>query len=84
MTHMTAGQLRTDMTSALERVVRRRDRIVLRRNKKDIAALVPIEDLRTLERLEDIEDLGDAYAILEEVKREGTVPWEKVKKNLGL
>ena len=67
--------------------VRRGERIVLRRGSKPVAALVSIADLRLLERLEDEEDRLDVEAAreaLEEIKVSGTVPWEKVKADLGL
>jgi len=39
---------------------------------------------RILEEEEDRIDLKDARAALEEVKREGTIPFEQIKKELGL
>ena len=51
---------------------------------KELAALVPMEDLMLLEELEDRLDLEDARAALAEAEEKGTVPWEKVKKDLGL
>lgn len=35
-------------------------------------------------REEEIEDLKDIRAAREEIRREGTLPWEEVKKDLGL
>jgi hypothetical protein len=43
-----------------------------------------MEDLRFLEDLEDRVDLEDARTALAESEKEGTIPWEKVKKDLGL
>ena len=67
----------------LERV-RQGERVVLRRGRKAVAAVVPIEDLKRLQKLEDEEDLRDVRAALKEAKRKGTIPWEKVKAELGL
>lgn len=39
---------------------------------------------RHLEEQEDNEDLEDLKVIREEIAREGTVPWEQVKQELGL
>lgn len=33
---------------------------------------------------EEEEDLADIRTIREEIRREGTIPWEDVKKDLGL
>ena len=69
--------------SALERA-RHGERIILRQGKKAVAACVPISDLRRLQKLEDDEDLRDIRAARTEMKRKGTIPWEKVKAELGL
>lgn len=69
--------------SALDRA-RRGERVVLRKGKKAVAAVVPIADLRRLQKLEEEEDLKDIRAARVEMKRKGTIPWEKVKAELGL
>ncbi len=48
---------------------------------KELAAVVPIEDVKLLEELEDRLDLEVAR---EALKEEGTIAWEKVKAELGL
>ncbi|HBH81703.1 MAG TPA: prevent-host-death family protein, partial [Nitrospira sp.] len=48
------------------------------------AAVVPIEDVQLLEEIEDRLDLDEARAALASVKREGTVTWKKIKRDLGL
>jgi hypothetical protein len=47
-------------------------------------AVVPVENLLLLERLEDEEDLRDVRASRAETKRKGTIPWDQVKASLGL
>lgn len=56
----------------------------MRRGRKVVAAVVPIEDLRLLQRLEDEEDILDARTALREARRKGSIPWEKVKAELNL
>ena len=75
---------RDSFADTLNRVSYSKERIVIRRHGKELAALVPIEDLRFLEELEDRLDLEEARAALAEVESEGTVPWEKVKEELGI
>ncbi len=75
---------RDSMSDTLNRVSYSKERIVIRRHGKDLAALVPIEDLRFLEELEDRMDLEEARVALAETEKEGTIPWEEVKKDLGL
>lgn len=60
------------------------ERVVLRRGRKAVAAVVSIEDLARLQKLEDEEDVRDARTALKEAAKKGTVPWEKVKTELGL
>jgi PHD/YefM family antitoxin component YafN of YafNO toxin-antitoxin module len=47
-----------------------------------VSAVLPIEEYQALlERLEDLEDLAEARAVLERIDqdREETIPWEAVK-----
>ena len=71
---------RNDFADIVNRVAYARERVILHRRKKPVAAVVPLEDLELLEKLEDRMDLEDARKRLSEP----TVPWSKVKKDLGL
>lgn len=84
MTKVSAAEARNDFSEILNRASFGKERIVLTRRGKDLAAIVPIEDLELLERLEDRIDLDDARAALAEVREGGTVTWEKLKSDLGL
>jgi prevent-host-death family protein len=53
MPEVTVSELRADMATAVNRVAFGKERIVVQRQGKRIAALVPIEDLEALEALED-------------------------------
>ncbi len=66
----------------MNRVAFRRERIVLHRHGKDVAAIVPIEDLEILEQLENRMDLDAARAALNETEPRDS--WTKLKKGLGL
>lgn len=83
-TKLTVGQVRDQFADALNQVAYRGDRIIIERRGKDIAAVVPIEDLELLELLEDRLDLEKARTALKEAESEGTIPWEQVKAELGL
>jgi prevent-host-death family protein len=75
-----------EIDEILERVTSDGERVILRRRGKKVAAVVPIEDLKLLEELEDRQDVELAQAALEEMKRTGEkpIPWSKVKAKLGL
>jgi hypothetical protein len=62
-------------------VVYQGERIVLERHGKDVVAMVPVEDLKLLEGLEDRMDLEEAR---ERLKEPGRIPWKKIKARLGL
>jgi PHD/YefM family antitoxin component YafN of YafNO toxin-antitoxin module len=82
MTRLTASQLREDLASALNKVAFGGERIVLQRNKKDVAALVSMEDLSLLRALEDKLDLEEMKKAVDEPG--ANIPWEDVKKELGV
>jgi len=48
---------------------------------KDVAALVPVEDLELLEEIEDRIDVEKAKNALKEKRG---IPWKQLKKELGL
>jgi antitoxin (DNA-binding transcriptional repressor) of toxin-antitoxin stability system len=59
------------------------ERIVVREGGKDVAAIVPMEDLALLEELEDAADVEEARRRLAD-PNEKPIPWEKAKADLGL
>ena len=44
-----------------------------------MAAIIPIEDLKLLERMEDLVDIEDARKAL---KEKGRIPWSQIKKGI--
>ena len=58
------------------------ERVVLSRNNKDVVALVSIEDLTILEKLEDQIDALAADESLQDPRP--SIPWQDVKAKLGL
>ena len=80
----SATKVREQFSDTLNRVAYKRDRVLLERHGKIVAAMIPVEDFELLEELEDRLDLEEARAALAEAKLEGTRPWEKIKAALGL
>jgi PHD/YefM family antitoxin component YafN of YafNO toxin-antitoxin module len=74
------------LPETLNRVVRDRERVIVRRQGKKIAAIVPLEDLAALEEMEDRLDAKDFRAAKRQWLRGGgkTVSWDKLKAELGL
>lgn len=71
---------RSEFADIVNRAAYAGERVVVHRRKKPVAAVVPLEDLALLEELEDRMDLEEARKRL----KESTVPWSKIKKDLGL
>jgi prevent-host-death family protein len=78
---LTASVARQNFSDILNRAAYRGERVVVHRGKKPVAAVVPIEDLELLEKLEDELDVAAARKAL---KEPGAIPWTTVKKKLRL
>jgi prevent-host-death family protein len=85
MTRVAASKVREEFADTLNRVAFGHERIVLNRRGKDLAALVPVEDLKLIEELEDKRDAAAARKALADSRRKGEtpVPWTKARKTLG-
>jgi prevent-host-death family protein len=80
---LTSSEARKDFADVVKGV-RRGQRFLIQRHGKGIAAVVSVEDLEILEMIERRQDLRDAQVALERVEREGAIPWEEAKAQLGL
>ena len=81
MSTITTVELRKHLAEVVNAAKYRKERLVLTRHNKPVAALVPFEDYQLLEALEDKEDLKAALAALDDADDE-LVPWEAVRANL--
>jgi len=77
---LTASVARQNFSDILNRAAFGRERVLVHRGKKPIAAIMPVEDYEFLEDLEDRIDIEEARKRL----NEPTIPWSKIKKDLGL
>ncbi|MHB8994342.1 MAG: type II toxin-antitoxin system Phd/YefM family antitoxin [Armatimonadota bacterium] len=82
MADVTVSELRADMSAAMNRVAFGKERIIVQRQGKALAALVPIEDIEALEACEDRLWVELAEERMAEPGED--VPWKQVKKNAGL
>lgn len=81
---ITTVAARQNFSDLINRVAYGKDRVLLTRRSRALAAVVPIEDIALLEKIEDREDLKAARSALREVKRKGTIPWTRLKKELRI
>jgi prevent-host-death family protein len=84
MSNISTKEAREQLSTVISRAAFTKERVILTRHGKAIAAVVPIEDVELLERLERRIDLEDARAALAEVQKKGTVSWEDLKAELNL
>ena len=79
MSTISTGQLRRRLADALNRARYAKDRIVVERNGRPVAAIVPLTDLKALEALEDA---ADAQAADEAKGESGAIPLAEFLKKL--
>ena len=80
---VSAVQVRKRLAEVVNRAAYGKERVILARRGKAVAAIVSLEDVELLEALEDRIDLENARAALTEAEKEGTVSWEEFKTELS-
>jgi prevent-host-death family protein len=87
MTRLNVSKARDEFPELMNRAAYGKERTIVSRRGKDLAAVIPIDDLRLLERLAqeemDRQDLEDARAALKEAKEKGPVPLRDLMRKLG-
>jgi prevent-host-death family protein len=63
---VSASVAREKFADIVNRVEYRGERVIVRRHNRDVAAVIPIEDLELLRRVEDRMDIRDALKALKE------------------
>ena len=81
MTRLTTDRVKNEFSGTIERVAGAGERIVLERSGESVAAIVPMEDLELLRR---IDDLLDNEAATEARREPLRVPWPTLKRELNL
>jgi len=81
MTHIIAtADAREKFLELIDLVTHNKERVVLTRRGKEIAAIVPIEDLQLLNESENNHDLQEATDALKEARGAGVITLEQLKK----
>jgi len=87
MARLNVSKAREEFPDVVNRAAYGKERTIVSRRGKDLAAVIPIEDLRLLERLvrEEMDriDIEDARAALKEAKEKGTIPLRDLMQELG-
>ncbi len=83
MSKMGTSEARDNFTELINRAAFGGERTVIRRRGKGMAAIVPMEDFDLLEKVEDLIDRDLLKKARTEVRKKGTIPWDKVKADAG-
>lgn len=87
MARLNVSKARAEFPDIVNRAAYGKERTIVSRRGKDLAAVIPIEDLRLLERLAREEtdrlDLEHARAALKEADEKGTIPLRRLMRELG-
>jgi prevent-host-death family protein len=87
MTRLNVSKAREEFPEVVNRAAYGKERTIVSRRGKDLAAVIPMDDLRLLERLAQEEmdriDVKDARAALKEAKEKGTIPLRDLMRELG-
>ncbi len=83
-TRLSISEARDDFAELVNRVAYGRERVRVARRGRDMAVLVPVEDLQLLEALEDELDLAAAGEALADPGNASPVSWEQLRARLGL
>ena len=86
MTEQILASTHDDLSDAIQRV-QDGEPVLLECGGKPVAGIVSVRDLKLLERyIEELEnriDIEEVEKTLAEIEREGTIPWQQAKRELG-
>ena len=77
-------EARDDFADVMNRVAYGHERVLVERRGRSLAAIIPAEDLRILEAIEDEIDIAEARAALADPGNATPRRWDDVKARLGL
>ena len=84
MGNQKGNKEREGFADAINRAAFGNERVLLRRRGRAVAAVVPLNDLRLLEALENRIDLVDARSALAQVNKKGAQSLDAILKELGI
>ncbi len=87
MTRLNVAKAQEEFPDIVKRAAQAKEGTIVSHRGQDLAAVIPIEDLRLLERLAEEEmdriDIEDARAAIKEAEEKGTISHEDFMKELG-
>jgi prevent-host-death family protein len=83
MASITTVLARNDFSTVLNRAAFGKERVILMRRGKAIAAVVPMEDVELLQSLEDKLDIADALAARKEARKKGAKSFAQLRAEIA-
>ena len=83
-TSISVADARSDLAELLNRVAYGKERLVITRHGRELAAIVPMEDLLVATRLRRFVARKDVARALAELDAGKTSTWEQLRQELGL
>jgi prevent-host-death family protein len=84
MESISTAEARQNLAELVNRVAYGKERVVLTRHGKEVAALVPIEDLGLVARLRRMLRRKEVKEALTEVELRGGLSWDELRRDLDL
>ncbi|MCD6039061.1 MAG: hypothetical protein K0S27_461 [Gammaproteobacteria bacterium] len=84
ITVLNTVDAKEQFTDLVNRVVHSKERVILTRRGKEIAAIIPLEDLTLLQEAQDRHDLREAIDALKEVRNLGTMTLDQLREDIGV
>lgn len=80
MTKISTVEAKANFSEIINRAAYGKERVVVSRRGKELAAVVPVEDIKRLEELEDLFDLRDAQKALKKFRKTKAqaIPFDKI------
>ena len=72
-----------EFSEIINRVAHHKERVILTRRGKEVAAIIPVEDLYLLQESQNKSDLDDALEALKEARAEGTITLNALQEEIG-
>jgi prevent-host-death family protein len=81
---VTVADARSGLAELLNRVAYGKERLVITRHGREIAAIVPVEDLQLANRLRRFVSRKDVARALADLDAGKSASWDKLRRELGL
>jgi prevent-host-death family protein len=83
MAEVSTVVARNEFSTVLNRAAFGKERVILKRRGKAIAAVVPMEDIELLQKIGDSSDIADALAARRHARKHGAKSFDILRAELG-